>query len=256
MTTDQMTAATRIAVTGKGGVGKTTIAAALASALAADHSVIAVDADPDMNLAATLGCPVPTPITELQDLIEERAGGDGGLVSLTPAVDDVIDTHSTAFGQGGRLLTIGAPSGGNTGCMCAQNSFVRTLVASVLDSQHVVMDMEAGVEHLGRGTATAVDTMLVVVEPSRTAIDTAARIQDLAADLGITDVRAVINKSRPDDTAVRELLDLPVVTTLPYTDTIATAGLRGDSPVAVSDQLRTAARTILGAIDSEPATAE
>ena len=234
----------RIAVTGKGGVGKTTLSAAIAAHLAAHQAVTVIDADPDMNLAGTLGVEAPPPITEERDLIEERAGG-GGLVNLTPEVEDVLDTHSTSFGTGGQLLTIGAPSGANSGCMCPENSFVRTLVSTALGEESVVLDMEAGVEHLGRGTADSVDAMLVVVEPSQASIDTATRIDGLAEELGIQDVRAVVNKTRDNGERVAEALPVPVVATLPYDEAIGAAALAGQPPVNESQALRdTAARIV------------
>lgn len=237
----------RIAVTGKGGVGKTTLSAAIARRLAAEHEVIAIDADPDMNLASTLGVAEPDPITEQQALIEERAGSGGGLVKLSPAVEDVLDSHSSTFG-GGRLLTIGAPAGGSTGCMCPENSVIRSLVSAAFSEDFVVMDMEAGVEHLGRGTAESVDALFVVVEPSRSSIDTARRIDDLADDLGIDDVRAVVNKTRENGDVVRDSLSVPVVHELPYDDSIAAAGLAGRPPVEESEALREAATAVLDSL--------
>jgi len=237
----------RLAVTGKGGVGKTTLSAAIASQLAAHQSVVAVDADPDMNLAGTLGVEAPPPITAQRALIEERAGA-GGLVNLTPEVADVIDSHSTRFGAAGRLLTIGAPSGANTGCMCPENSFVRSLVSTALGEDAVVMDMEAGVEHLGRGTADAVDAMLVVVEPSQASIDTATRIADLATDLGIEDVWAVVNKARGNADVVASKLPVPVLATLPYDEEVAGAALAGVTPVDKSDDLERLATTVVSAL--------
>ena len=236
----------RIAVCGKGGVGKSTLSAAIARHLAADQDVVAVDADPDMNLARTLGVDEPPAVTEQRELVEERAGRDG-LISLTPEVEDVLESHSADFGEGGRLLTIGAPTAGDTGCLCPENSFVRSLVSSALDEAYVVMDMEAGVEHLGRGTAEAVDAMVVVVEPSRTSIETAARVESLAADLGVEEVRAVVNKTRgeADVAAVREALEVPVVATLPYDEGVAAAGLAGESPVDASERLQAAAADVV-----------
>lgn len=245
----------RIAVCGKGGVGKSTLSAAIARHLAADHDVVAVDADPDMNLARTLGVAEPPAVTEQRELVEERAGRDG-LISLTPEVEDVLESHSTDFGEGGRLLTIGTPTAGDTGCLCPENSFVRSLVSSALDEAYVVMDMEAGVEHLGRGTAEAVDAMVVVVEPSRTSIETAARVQSLAADLGVEEVRAVVNKthSEADVAAVREALEVPVVATVPYDDDVAAAGLAGESPVDTSERLQAAAADVVSAFRTRDET--
>lgn len=240
----------RLAVTGKGGVGKSTLSAAIARHLAAHHDLVAIDADPDMNLASTLDVEEPVPVTEQKELIEERAGG-GGLITLTPDVEDVLDSHSTAFGAGGRLLTIGSPAAANTGCMCPENSFVRSLVSSALDEDYVVMDMEAGIEHLGRGTADAVDAMLVVVEPSRAAIDTANRIHTLADDLDVDDVVAVVNKARGNVDVVRDALDLPVIATIPYDENVATAALTGESPVVESQQLQRATAEVISAVLSK-----
>ncbi|AUX08522.1 CO dehydrogenase maturation factor [Halalkaliarchaeum desulfuricum] len=241
----------RIAVTGKGGVGKTTLSAALSTRLASADDVVAVDADPDMNLAATIGCAEPPPVTEKRDLIEDRAGGDG-LVRLSPDVEDVLESHSTRFGDGdrGRLLTIGAPEGANTGCMCAENSFVQSLVRSALDADCAVLDMEAGIEHLGRGTAGDVDAMIVVVGPSQSAVETAEGIRELATEMGVEDVYAVVNRVRGEEgETVREALALPVLETVPYDEDVAAAALSGRPPVEASDRLNVAAERILRGIE-------
>ncbi len=234
----------RIAVTGKGGVGKTTLSGAIAAHLGAHQEVVAIDADPDMNLAGSLGVEAPSPITEERELIEERAGGSG-LVNLTPEVRDVLDSHSTPFGAGGRVLTIGAPAAANSGCMCPENSFVRTLVSTALGMDAVVLDMEAGVEHLGRGTADSVDAMLVVVEPSQASIDTATRIDRLADDLGIANVRAVVNKTRDNADQVIATLPVPVLATLPYDEDIGSAALAGRPPVLESQALQEVAARVV-----------
>lgn len=234
----------RVAVTGKGGVGKTTLSAAIASHLGAHQEVIAVDADPDMNLAGILGVEEPPPITTERELIEERTGGNG-LVNLTPEVQDVLASHSTDFGASGRLLTIGSPSGANSGCMCPENSFVRRLVSTALGEDTVVLDMEAGVEHLGRGTAESVDAMLVVVEPSQASIDTATRIQEFANELGIENVQAVVNKTRDNDDLVESALPVPVIATMPYDDVIASAAIAGRPPVTESQALQEVASEIV-----------
>lgn len=242
----------RLAVTGKGGVGKTTLATAIATHLAADFGVVAIDADPDMNLAGTLGVEAPPPITTQKTLITDRVGGDQGFFSLLPDVRDVLETHSTDFGDAGRLLTIGTPGSANSGCMCPENSFIRSMVSTVLSEDFVVMDMEAGVEHLGRGTAEAVDAMIVVVEPSAASIETAVRIQDLADDLGIETLRGVVNKSRGNGETVRSKLDMPVVATLPYDESIAEASLKGMPPIHASPRLNRAAAQIVSVFDRQP----
>lgn len=237
----------RVAVAGKGGVGKTTLAAALAARLA-EEGVVAIDADPDMNLAGALGVENPPAITAERALIEERAGG-GGLITLTPDVEDVIASHTTRFGADGRLVTIGAPSGGDTGCMCSENAFVRSLVASALADGNVVLDMEAGIEHLGRGTAREVDAMLVVVEPSMASVETAERIAPLAADLGVDTVATVLNRTHPGDAdALATALAIPVIAELPYDGTIAAAGLAGEAPPGASERLQTVADELVAAL--------
>ena len=241
----------RIAVTGKGGVGKSTLSAALSAQLTREGEVVAVDADPDMNLAATIGCAEPPAITRKRELIEDRAGG-GGLVRLSPDVEDVLESHSCRFGEGdrGRLLTIGAPEGANTGCLCAENSVVQSLVRSALDADYAVLDMEAGIEHLGRGTAGDVDAMIVVVGPSQSAIETAEEIRELATELGVDAVYAVVNRVREgEDEAVREALSLPVLETVPYDEEVAAAALSGTPPVDASDRLTVAAERMLRGID-------
>lgn len=257
----------RIAVTGKGGVGKSTLSAALATRLAGEGEVVAVDADPDMNLAATIGCEQPPAITRERELVEDRAGTGGGLIRLSPDVEDVFESHSSAFGAGGRLVTIGAPEAANTGCMCPENNFVRSLIRSALDADYAVLDMEAGIEHLGRGTAEGVDAMLVVVGPSRSAIETAEGIRELAAEMGVDEVYAVVNGVREGEAdAVRAALSLPVLETIPYDEDVAAAALAGTPPVEASERLETAAeRVIRGVRDridagstaaADPASAE
>lgn len=244
----------RVAVTGKGGVGKSTLSAALSARLTREGDVVAVDADPDMNLASTIGCVAPPAITRKQDLIEDRVGGDG-LVRLSPDVEDVLESHASRFGDGGRgrLLTIGAPDGADTGCMCPENSFVQSLVRSALDADYAVLDMEAGIEHLGRGTARDVDAMIVVVGPSRSAIETAQGVREMAAEMGVDEVYAVVNRVREGEAdAVREALSLPVLETVPYDEDVAAAALSGDPPVEASGRLETAADRILRGLRNRP----
>ena len=196
----------KLAISGKGGVGKTTLAAALALRFAEDgRKVIAVDADPDSNLAATLGFPEPdkiVPLIEMKALIAERTGAEpgsfGAYFKLNPKVDDIPERYAPEY-RGIRLLVMGGlQKRGGSGCFCPESAFLRALLAHLLVGREdvVILDMEAGIEHLGRGTSQAVDALIVVVEPSRRSIETALRIQGLASDLGVRKVFVVGNKVR------------------------------------------------------------
>jgi len=179
----------KIAITGKGGVGKTTLAGTLARLLARDGmDVLAIDADPDMNLASALGIDEPPlPLTEYEDLIDERAGGPGGMFKLNPKVDDVVERFGVVGPDGVRMLVMGTVDRGGSGCMCPASSFLRALLRHVVlkESSVVIMDMEAGIEHLGRGTTRGIDLMIVVVEPGTRSLETAERIKRLGTDIGV-----------------------------------------------------------------------
>ena len=183
----------KIAISGKGGVGKTLLAAFLAQTFASNgYSVIAIDADPDANLAATLGFPNPekiTPISELSDLIEERVGvrpgTSGSFFKLNPKVDDLPENYSVKM-DGIRIMSIGRIKRGGTGCYCPEGALLQALLSHLLlqRDEVVILDMEAGIEHLGRGTVEAVDQLIIVVEPGRRSLETAQTINKLAQDLG------------------------------------------------------------------------
>ena len=195
----------KIAISGKGGVGKTLLSALLARTFAASgYSVLAIDADPDANLAATLGFPEPEnipPISEMKELIEERTGagpgGAQGYFRLNPRVDDLPDKYAREH-NGIRLMVMGRVKRGGSGCYCPENALLQSLVNHLLLARKevVIMDMEAGVEHLGRATAAAVDKLIVVMEPWRRAVETARRIDELARDIGVQSVAVVGNKIR------------------------------------------------------------
>jgi CO dehydrogenase maturation factor len=196
----------KIAVTGKGGVGKTTVAAMLSHLAARDGlRVLAVDADPDANLAAALGIPREereriVPLSERRALIEERTGARvreyGQIFKLNPKVSDIAESESARF-RGISLLVLGAVERGLSGCACPENVLLRALLADLIlyKEDCVIVDMEAGLEHLGRGTAQGVDLMLVVVEPSRRAVETAASIRRMAEEIGVKRVAVFGNKS-------------------------------------------------------------
>jgi CO dehydrogenase maturation factor len=198
----------KIAVTGKGGVGKSTLAALMARVLKqAGNRVIVIDADPDMNMATLLGIPSErtiTPIIELKELIAERTGTQPGepapFFTMNPKVDDIPEKYSVER-EGIRLLVMGTVQRGGGGCACPENAFLKSLLGHLMitSREWVILDMEAGIEHLGRGTALGVDSMLVVVEPNRTSLETAFRIRRLAGDLGIRRVQVAGNKVRNAD---------------------------------------------------------
>lgn len=193
----------KIAVTGKGGVGKSTLAALIARVLRDSGSkVVVIDADPDMNMATLLDVPAKrriTPIIDMKELIAERTGTRVGepapFFTMNPKVDDIPEAYWVDQ-QGIKLLVMGTVQRGGGGCACPENAFLKSLMGHLMIARQewVILDMEAGIEHLGRGTAIGVDAMLVVVEPNRTSIETAFRIEKLAGDIGIRKVRIVGNK--------------------------------------------------------------
>lgn len=194
----------KVAFTGKGGVGKTTLASLFIRALSQDgKEVLAVDCDPDSNLGRTLGfegADTITPIVHMKEMIHERMGvkeDDKTFYKLNPKIDDIPDKFSQHKGNI-KLIVMGTVEGGDTGCMCPENTFVKNLIRHLIlrKGEHLVMDMEAGVEHFGRGTAGACDFVLTVVEPSLNSIATAKKISGFAKDIGIKKVYAIGNKIR------------------------------------------------------------
>lgn len=225
----------KIAVAGKGGVGKTTISSALIILFAEKgHRVFAVDADPDANLGATLGIPSETlsrqpPIIEMKELVEERTG-KGSFLILNPDVDDILSRYSLRLGNIS-LLRMGGVKAAGTQCYCKENAFLRAVVSSLVLGREdlVVLDMGAGIEHLTRGTASGVDLLLVVTEPTRVSAESATTIARLARDLGVPNVRIVGNKVRSErerrfltDTFGEDLLGA-----IPYDEAVAEAALGG-----------------------------
>lgn len=200
----------KIAITGKGGVGKTTLSALLAQSYAdMGRQVLAVDADPAPCLAGALGFPDNLrsqlrPISEMDELIEERTGAKpgmvGGFFTINPRVDDIPERFSVTH-RGVRLLEMGAVDTGGSGCICPESAMLKTLFTHLLFRKDdvLLLDMYAGVEHLGRATVDFVDAMLVVVEPTRRSLGTAAQIKALAADIGLSRLWLVGNKLRNED---------------------------------------------------------
>jgi CO dehydrogenase maturation factor len=227
----------KLAVTGKGGVGKTIFSGTLARLLARDgHSVIAIDADPDMNLAFTIGIEeTPVPLSELDELIKERTGGRGGVYKLNPKVSDIIDNYGVMGPDGVILLTMGTIEYGGGGCACPQNSFLSAFLRYILHKgKFVILDMEAGIEHLGRGTARDVDLMIALVEPGLLSIETAKRIKKLSEHIGIENIAAVINKGYSEKVEERlNELNISVLGRIPYDVNLIKADLEGITPVDI-----------------------
>ncbi len=232
----------KLAVSGKGGVGKTTFSALMIRALnAAGKHVLAIDADPDANLAAAVGIDGAddiTPIAQMEDLIFERTeakkGTIGGFFKLNPKVDDLPDSLSVEL-ENIKLMRLGGVKKGGSGCICPESTLLRALVMHIVLARDevVVMDMEAGIEHLGRATAKAVDKLMVVVEPGRRSIDTAAHIHELAGDIGLSNIALIGNKIRgPQDEAFlrHNLPDFDFLGFIPYDETLIEADLKGVSP--------------------------
>jgi len=233
----------KLAVGGKGGVGKTTIAASLAKAFALrGYEVLAIDADPNATLASAFGLPGASdivPIVKMEGLIEERTGAKpgstGGMFKLNPTVDDIPERFSKVVEPGIRLMVMGAFKTGGGGCYCPENAMLKALVTHLLldRKEVVIMDMEAGIEHLGRGTAQAVDRLIVVVEPGRRSVETARTIKDLAADIGLTKVAVLGNKVRgPQDRAFLEehMEGFEILGMIPYSERVIEADMGGMPP--------------------------
>ena len=232
----------KIAVSGKGGVGKTTFVAFLVRVLAdAGWRVLAIDADGDADLALALGLqerfPVE-PLSEMKALIEERTGAapgsSGSWFRLNPRVDDLPERFSLAV-AGLRLMVLGGVKQGGGGCICPESSLLRNLVSHLLlerdDAE--VLDMEAGLEHMGRGTARAVDHLVVVVEPGRRSLQTARQVRSLAADLGMPAPLVLVNKlgSESERTFIEAQLEgFEILGSLPMRQAIQQADLSGRPP--------------------------
>ena len=235
----------KLAVSGKGGVGKTTFSSLLIRSFnQMGKRVLAIDADPDANLAAGVGIENAdriVPIAEMKELVLDRTGAQpgtiGGFFKLNPKVDDLPDALSARL-ENIKLMRLGGVKKGGSGCICPESTLLRALVMHIVLARDevVVMDMEAGIEHLGRATAKAVDKLIVVVEPGRRSIDTAEHIRRLAAEIGLNAIAVVGNKIRSEkDRAFLQthLNDFEFLGFLPYDDALIEADLNGISPFDV-----------------------
>ena len=250
----------KIAISGKGGVGKTLLASLLAKAFAgAGYRVLAIDADPDANLAATLGFSHPekiTPISEMKELIEERTGASPGKTApyfkLNPKVSDLPEKYSQKK-DNISLMVMGQAKRGGTGCYCPENALLKALMSHLLlgRDEAIVLDMEAGIEHLGRATAQAVDKLILVVEPGRRSVETAQTIKKLAQDIGLENLAAVGNKIRgeADKEFLRQLMpDFTFLGFIPYDPRVVDADLEGKSVLDSSLQVKSSVEEIVKAL--------
>jgi CO dehydrogenase maturation factor len=248
----------KLAISGKGGVGKTTLSALLAQTYAdAGRDVLAVDADPAPCLAGALGFPAALreqlrPISEMDDLIYERTGArpgtTGGFFTINPRVDDIPDRFSVTH-RGVRLLEMGAVDIGGAGCICPESAMLKTLFTHLLfrHDEVLILDMYAGVEHLGRATVDFVDAMVIVVEPTRRSLGTAAQIKKLAGDIGLKQLWLVGNKVRNEDEAVfleENTPGIPVLGALPADLRVQEADRKGIAVYDYVPALRQAAERI------------
>jgi CO dehydrogenase maturation factor len=234
----------KIAIAGKGGVGKTTLAGLLARCFADEgFRVLAIDADPDANLASTLPLDDSqkiVPLAARTDLIDRLSGRDGalspGLILLNPDVDAILPEVRLSWGGGHGLLVLGWHKGGGAGCYCAENAVLKRVLGSIKAGpiDVVLLDSEAGLEHLSRGTPDAAEVILAVVEPGQRSLETAFAVRDLACDLGIHRVFPVLCGARDasDEERVQKGLgDWRLLATLPYSEEIRAADLDGRPPV-------------------------
>jgi len=245
----------KIAITGKGGVGKTTIAAALASILSKDYKVFAIDADPDMNLASALGIHSQiTPISMMKELIKQRTGVEprssfgeiltfGQVFKLNPKIDDLPESLCVKYDDEDKLkiLVMGTVDKGGEGCVCPASVLLRALLRHITLNYNeiIILDMEAGIEHLGRKTAESVDLMIIVVEPSLKSVETAKRIRKLAVDIGIRKIACIINKvSKNEEIFLRKKLEnlgFKIIGTIPKDRMVVKADMEGKPLVSYGD---------------------
>ncbi len=253
----------KVAITGKGGVGKTTLASTLARLYAAEgRTVLAADVDPDANLGLALGFTPEeidsiVPISKMHSLAEERTGatGSGKFYKLNPYVADIPDLYAKEI-HGVKLLVMGTVDVGGSGCVCPEHVMLKSILSSLTYRKNdvVIMDMEAGLEHLGRGTASNMDQFIVVIEPGARSIQTYKNVKRLAADLGVKQVRVVANKVRSVDDEAYIAAHIPpedLLGFIHYNPEVIEADRLGKSPYDVSPSAISEIKRIKAVIDGD-----
>lgn len=241
----------KIAVCGKGGVGKSTISALLIQALLdRGRKVLAIDADPSPHLARLLGLSQEkiTPIAAMKDLLQERSEKNGPFYNMNPRVGDLPEKFMKRQGNLS-LMVLGAIPQGGAGCACAENAVLRNLLNGLLLSkgEDIVLDMEAGVEHLGRGTIASVNHILIVVQPYRGSIETAGKIKTLARDLKVKSLHVIANNihGAEDVNFIREMCGVEPLGQFSFSIKARQAEREGRSvPAADKDLLDSAVRLV------------
>ena len=251
----------KIAITGKGGVGKTTFAATLARMYADEgRPVLAADADPDANLGLALGFTEEeldsiVPISKMRKLVEERTGADefNKIFRMNPKVDDIPDKFAKTC-NGVKLLVLGTVETGGSGCVCPEHVMLKRIINHLMlrSNDVVVLDMEAGLEHLGRGTTSGMDEFVVLIEPGARSVQTYKNVKRLANDLGVKQVRVVANKVRSadDEEYIRSKIPADdLLGFIHYNSEVIDADRQGQSPYDFSQTLIDEIRSIKDKID-------
>ena len=232
----------KIAVAGKGGVGKTTLTVWLGDYLAGQQKdVWLVDADTALSLGPALGLAeeeLPAPLVQQQELIQERVGS-GGFINMNPKVDDLMEGLSREV-RGMHLLLMGTVAGAGSGCGCAPNTLLKATLAHLLvwRAQRVLVDLEAGVEHLGRGTISSVDGLVVVSEPSIRGLQTASRISSMAKDLGLQQQALVLNRAAEEFQPPQDMDLPPLAARIPYLQSLEERQQQSSSVLDLPEQNR------------------
>ncbi|MBP3412000.1 MAG: AAA family ATPase [Oscillospiraceae bacterium] len=253
----------KLAITGKGGVGKTTLSSTLARLYAAEgRTVLAADVDPDANLGLALGLSEEevnaiVPISKMRSLVEERTGANAAnkFFKLNPQVSDIPDKFSKDI-HGVKLLVMGTVETGGSGCVCPEHVMLKAVLSSLIlrKDDVVIMDMEAGLEHLGRGTASVMDQFIVVVEPGARSLQTYEKVKQLAADLGIFKVSVVCNKVRSEEDRQYLRSKIPeedLLGFISYDTDVIDADRNGASPYDYSPKALAEIMAIKAKIDSK-----